>query len=215
MQATTTGNADSIESINQRRADIDWLRVIAFGLLIYFHAAVVFLPQGIPMVINDQASPLAQVFVAFLQEFRLGLLFLVSGMGVQFALRHRERRAFFAERAKRLLIPLVFGTLVLVPPMVYLEKLHIGAQPGSLLNFYSNLFNDVYPHGNLSWHHFWFVAYLFLFCVGSWPLYRWLRQGRMQRYSTWLARGPRLFAFIGVLLVIEIPLRAVFPAFAI
>ncbi|MEM9621036.1 MAG: acyltransferase [Pseudomonadota bacterium] len=222
MQANTSHDAaaptvapsvQAQSAITQRRADIDWLRVIAFGLLIYFHAAVVFLPQGIPMVINEQSSPLAQVFVAFLQEFRLGLLFLVSGMGVQFALRHRDMREFFTERAKRLLIPLVFGIFVLVPPMVYLEKLYIGDMPGSLLDFYAHLFDRVYPQGNLSWHHFWFVAYLFLFCVGSWPLYRSLQSTAMRGIGAWLAKGANLGAVVIVLLLAEIPLRWAFPGF--
>ncbi len=196
-----------------RRADIDWLRVIAFGLLIYFHAAVVFLPQGIPMVINDTASPVLQVFVAFLQEFRLGLLFLVSGMGVKFALGRRDKKQFFLERSRRLLIPLVFGMLVLVPPMVYLEKLHIGADPGSLAEFYGQLFSGVYPRGNLSWHHFWFVAYLFLYCVLSWPFFRRLDGTRPLPWMRCLSGGYGLYTFVGVLFVVEVPLRVFFPGF--
>ncbi len=196
-----------------RRADLDWLRVIAFGLLIYFHAAVVFLPQGIPMVINPQASPTLQVFVAFLQEFRLGLLFMVSGMGVRFALRRRSRNEFFAERGRRLLIPLVFGMLVLVPPMVYLEKLFIGDAPGTFIDFYSNLFSGVYPNGNLSWHHFWFVAYLFIYCICSWRVFSWISGSRFAQWAGWLANGYHLFCFAAVLLCAELPLRAMFPGF--
>ena len=76
------------------------------------------------MVSNSTSSPVLQMFVAFLQEFRLGLLFLVSGMGVRFALATRDNKEFLGERARRLLIPLLFGIIVIVPPMVFLEKVH-------------------------------------------------------------------------------------------
>jgi len=205
-------------AIRARRADLDWLRVIAFGLLIYFHAAVVFLPSGIPMIQNDVASPALQVVVAFLHQFRLALLFLISGVGVRFALKHRNTGAFLRDRSTRLLLPLAFGILVLVPPMVYLEKLFIGAYSGSYLSFYPEFFvSGVYPAGHLSWHHFWFLAYLYLFCVLGLPLFRYFRspRGRAQltEMSMRLPRGAGLYLPVLVLFVVEVPLRAIFPGF--
>jgi peptidoglycan/LPS O-acetylase OafA/YrhL len=158
-------------AINERRADLDWLRVIAFWLLIYFHAAIAFVPGGIPMIQNAEVSPVLQVMVGFLHEFRLALLFLISGVGVSFALRHRNRAQFMRDRAVRLLVPLVFGVLVIVPPMIFLEKRFIAEFTGSFAEFYPTFFIDgVYPVGNLSWHHYWFIFYLFLFCMLGWPI---------------------------------------------
>ena len=117
----------------QRQHDLDWLRVIAFGLLIYFHTAIAFLPYSLPMMNNVESSVGMRMFVAFLQEFRLGLLFMVSGSGVYFALKRRNRSEFFAERSTRLLLPLGFGIAVLVPPMVYMERLFNGQFDGSFL----------------------------------------------------------------------------------
>jgi peptidoglycan/LPS O-acetylase OafA/YrhL len=207
-----TGHAD-------RRVDLDWLRVIAFGLLIYFHAAVAFLPSGIPMIQNDVPSPVLQIFVTFLQQFRLALLFLISGVGVRFALKHRDRSQFISDRAVRLLVPLAFGILVLVPPMVYLEKRFLGTFQGSFVDFYPAFFTSgVYPEGHLSWHHFWFLAYLFLFCVIGWLLFRYFKapagQAMIGTLTTQLSRGGRLWYLpIVVFALAEIPLRAVFPGF--
>jgi peptidoglycan/LPS O-acetylase OafA/YrhL len=206
-------------AIDTRRADLDWLRVIAFGLLIYFHAAIAFVPGGIPMIQNAEASPVLQVFVAFLQQFRLALLFLISGVGVRFALKHRDGRQFMRDRSVRLLAPLAFGILVLVPPMVYLEKRFIGEFQGTFLGFYPAFFTSgVYPRGHLSWHHFWFLAYLFLFCVIGWPLFRHLRTARgvaaIQVLVEHVSQGGRLWYLpILVLALVEIPLRGVFPGF--
>ncbi len=61
-QARARDNTSDI-AINERRADLDWLRVIAFGLLIYFHAAIAFIPGGIPMIQNAESSVVLQVMV--------------------------------------------------------------------------------------------------------------------------------------------------------
>ncbi len=203
-------------SITRRRADLDWLRVIAFGLLIWFHAAVVFLPSGIPMIQNAESSTALQVFVAFLHQFRLALLFLISGVGVRFAMKKRGTGEFVRERSKRLLIPLAVGILALVPPMVYLEKRFIGEIDVGIAAFYPAFFvNGVYPSGHLSWHHFWFLAYLFLFCMLGLPFFRHLtvRGGdRLIRHWTQrLTPGARLFLPIIPLALFEMALRWAFP----
>jgi hypothetical protein len=90
--------------------------------------------------------------------------------------------------------PLVFGMLVIVPPQIYIERLHRGTFQGSYLEFYTSVFELVpYPAGSLSWHHLWFVAYLFVFCMVALPLFAWLRTQRGQallgRAEAVLARG--------------------------
>ncbi len=204
--------------ITSRRADLDWLRVIAFGLLIFFHSAMPFIPNGIPMIQNAPSSPALQIFVGFLHEFRLSLLFLVSGVGVCFALRRRGRTEFFRDRAVRLLVPFLFGVLVIVPPMIFLEKRFLGTFTGSFIEFYPRFFSSgVYPRGNLSWHHYWFIAYLYLFCLIGWPVFAWLNSAagrtRLAQVSARMSRGFGLYLAIAPLAVFEIALRAWFPGF--
>lgn len=152
------------EVINKRRYELDWLRVIAFGVLIYFHAAIFFVPFGQPLIQNEETSTMLEHFIHVSSQFRLALLFFISGVGVYFARRKLNERAFVEERSRRLLIPLGVGLLFVVPPMVYIEKVFLSKFEGSLLDFYPLVFTTgVYPEGNLSWHHFWFIAYLYLF----------------------------------------------------
>jgi hypothetical protein len=87
--------------IQSRRYDLDWVRLIAFGILIYFHTAIIFVPYGLPLIQNAVSSEWMDYFVAFSSQFRLALLFLISGVGVAFARRRRDNRAFLAERSKR------------------------------------------------------------------------------------------------------------------
>jgi glucan biosynthesis protein C len=191
------------------------LRVIAFGALIYFHAAIAFVPGGIPVIQNDTTSGLLVAAVAFLQEFRLALLFLISGAGVRFALRHRSNREFWLERSNRLLRPLGFGIVFLVPIMVFYEKTFIGAFDGNFPEFYARLLVDgVYPKGNLSWHHFWFLAYLYLYCLIGIPAFRKLGEPKciahLQAFAT---RGFNLYLPVIPIIVLEVSLRWLFPGF--
>lgn len=95
--------------ITSRRYDLDWLRVIAFFILIYFHTAVFFIPGGLPMIQNAEVSPGLGVFVDISHQFRLALLFFISGVGVAFARRRRTNTAFLRSEASACLsrLPLV------------------------------------------------------------------------------------------------------------
>ncbi len=202
-----------------RRYDLDWLRVIAFLVLIYFHAAVAFLPDGLPLTINAEPSATLSVLVAFSHNFRLALLFFVSGCGVSFALRHRDKSRFLRERSARLLPPLLFGICVLVPFMVYLEKQYQGESFASFWSFYAAYYTSgVYPEAYLSWHHFWFLAYLYLMCILAWPVVIWMRseQGKqaLNRFAIqWRMHEHGIYYLIVPLLLVEVFLRPLFPGF--
>ena len=201
---------------DDRRYDLDWLRVIAFGILIWFHAAIIFIPGGLPLIQNAETSEPLAWFVSVSHQFRLSLLFLVSGCGVAYARRKRGGMAFVRERSVRLLVPLVFGVFVIVPPMVYLEKLHVGTVDVSFWQFYPSFFSEgVYPDGHLSWHHFWFIAYLFLFCLIGMVWFDRLADLRnpVRRKISILAQGRGIYTMIVPLAVVEILLRAAFPGF--
>ena len=100
--------------------------------------------------------------------------------------------------------------------MVYLEKVFLGGISGDFFSFYSRYFTQgVYPQGNLSWHHFWFVAYLYLFCLLGLRLFKYF-DGSSERISSLINRssaGIGLYAFVVPLFAVEVSLRAFFPGF--
>ena len=151
-----------------RRYDLDWLRVLVFALLIFYHVGMFFVPWGWHIKNNVIYDWLRWPMI-FLNQWRLPILFVISGMGTYYALSKRSLKQFAWERYLRLGIPLFAGMLLVVPPQIYLERLVDGDFTGSYWQFYATeLFRGgPYPEGNISWHHLWFLPYLLLF---SWVL---------------------------------------------
>ncbi|MGW8314450.1 MAG: acyltransferase family protein, partial [Bacteroidales bacterium] len=87
-------------STMERRYDIDWLRVIAIGLLLLYHVGIVFQPWGVFLGFIQSSEPLEWLWppMAMLNVWRIPLLFFVSGMGVCFAIRKRNWKALIMER---------------------------------------------------------------------------------------------------------------------
>jgi peptidoglycan/LPS O-acetylase OafA/YrhL len=158
-----------------RRTELDGLRVSAILLLHLFHVGMMFNRWGWHLK-NPQALPALEPPMEFLHYVRMPLLMVIAGAATAFALERRGATAFLRDRVKRLLLPLVFGMLVIVPPQIYIERVATGAFHGSYLAFYPQVFAfRPYPEGAFSWHHLWFVAYLFVYSVGLLPLLARLR----------------------------------------
>jgi peptidoglycan/LPS O-acetylase OafA/YrhL len=105
-----------------RRYDIDWLRVIAIALLLIYHVVIVFQPWGfyIGFIQSVKTSEAIWIPMALLNVWRIPLLFFVSGMGVCFALRRRDWKQLLLDRARRILLPLIFGSFLIVPIHVFI-----------------------------------------------------------------------------------------------
>lgn len=159
-----------------RRYDLDWLRVVVFGLLIIYHVGMFFVPWGWHIKNNVEYEWMTYPML-FVNQWRLNILFIISGMGTSFALAHRSGKTYIKERLTRLGIPLVMGMLLIIPPQVYIERLVNANYGESYLHF---LFHDsftrgIYPTGNISWHHLWFLPYLLIFSLVLCPLFIYLR----------------------------------------
>src|SRR5690606_7007319 len=113
---------------SERRHDIDWLRVIAIGLLVIYHIAIAFQPWGgmIGFITAKKSWTDLWTPMSMLNVWRIPLLFYVSGMGVFFALRKRNWSQLMLERAKRILVPFIFGIFAIVPIHMYIWRYHFG-----------------------------------------------------------------------------------------
>jgi len=186
-----------------RRYDIDALRVIVFGLLIFYHVGMFFVPWDFHIK-NSVIYPWLAYPMAFLNQWRLPLLFVIAGMGTFFNISKRSGTGFAKERFVRLFIPLVVGILFVVPPQVYYERLDTGAFTGNFFEFWPSMaFAGVYPEGNFSWHHLWFLPYLLLFSLALIPAFLYL----LKHQQAWMiSKTKDLAASKFGLFVLAIPL---------
>ncbi|MFN8343364.1 MAG: acyltransferase [Spirosomataceae bacterium] len=160
-----------MQSSAERSHYVDWVRVLAFFLLIFFHCAMPFVTFGWE-VKNAETSVGLSRLIYWLHQWRLPLLFFISGVGIHFSLRSRSVAAFAGERIVRLLIPLLFAMFFTIPAQVYIERLQQGQFTGSYTAFYPSVWKMVpYPEGTLTWSHLWFVVYLFVFCLLLLPIF--------------------------------------------
>ena len=187
-----------------RRADLDWLRVIAFGLLIFYHAGMAWSGWSWHVTSPDSLEGLREA-MRFLNRWRMPLIFVVSGAAIMLALGDRTPGAFVRDRLKRLLLPLGFGMIVIVPPQVYLERLYSGQFTGSFLQWLPHAFDGVYPKGNMSWHHLWFVAYVLVLTLLLLPVFLWARSESGQAA---VAKAGRIAARYGLHWAMALPLAA-------
>ena len=72
------------------------------------------LGPDIAFIQSEQSLVWLWIPMELVNIWRIPLLFFVSGMGVCFAMRKRDWRGLLEERLKRILLPLVFGALVIV-----------------------------------------------------------------------------------------------------
>lgn len=197
-----------------RRYDLDWLRVIVFGLLIFYHVGMFFVPWGWH-VKNNEIYDWLRWPMLFLNQWRLPILFVISGMGTFYALGKRSMGKFVWERFLRLGIPLVVGMILIVPPQVYFERLVEGAFSGSYWEYFTTVaFDGVYPEGNLSWHHLWFLPYLLVFSWVLAPLFVYLRKHKT-RFIEWvkhlIQKTWGIYLFVIPLYLVESLVEPFFP----
>ncbi|MCT2559263.1 acyltransferase family protein [Tsuneonella sp. YG55] len=148
---------------------MDWLRIGAFALLILYHIGMFFVPWGWHV---KTAEPLQWATVPMLatNSWRIPLLFVVSGYAsaALFA-KSRAPGAFVRNRSARLLVPLVAGMALFVPPQPWVE---LTFRHGYAADFGWFWFHDYFRFGKLdgiqlpTWNHLWFVAYLWLYTIG-------------------------------------------------
>ncbi|MDY6946032.1 MAG: acyltransferase family protein [Pseudomonadota bacterium] len=186
---------------------LDWLRVIAILVLLFFHTGMIFVGWGWH-VMNAQSIAALDAPMDVSHRLRMPLLFMIAGAGMWFALQRRSGMQLFKERSVRLLLPLVLGMFLIVPPQVFFERLFQGQWHGGFGQFFveRTLQFRAYPAGDFSWHHLWFIVYLYVYVPLLLPLMLWWKRRDSKPHA-----GAWLIALALPLAVNEALLKPLFP----
>lgn len=180
----------------ERRHDLDWVRVIAFCLLVVYHVGMYYVSWDWH-VKSPQAGPALEPFMLLTSPWRMTLLFLVSGVATAFMLR-KTSTGFFGQRSRQLLVPLLFGMAVIVPPQSYYQVVEQlpGGYGESYLAFYARYLGGYHgfcgADGCLllpTWNHLWFLPYLWSYTLLAWLLWRLLPASALERVRQWTSRA--------------------------
>ncbi len=158
----------------ERRYDIDWLRVIAIGLLLIYHIAIIFQPWAmfIGFIRSDEALLSIWKPMTMLNVWRIPLLFFVSGMGLHFAMKKRNWKQLLIERAKRILLPFVFGIIAITPLHFFLFQ-----------NYY-NMPLSYFSHIG----HLWFLGNIFVYVLLLSPVFFFLKNNNNGKFKKAIAK---------------------------
>lgn len=157
----------------KRRTDLDNLRWMCVLLLFPYHTFTLYNNWGESYYIHLAQSPALSLAVKLCQPWFMPLLFLLSGVSTVYSLRKRTPGQYLGERCRKLLVPLVSGTLLAVPALTYVaERTHNG-YTGGYLTQYRLFFSktDLVGYaGGFTMAHLWFLAYLLAASLAALPL---------------------------------------------
>jgi glucan biosynthesis protein C len=205
--------------MDERRIDLDWVRIIAFALLIGYHVACFY---GAMTPHNQPLSPRTYGWLAVpmlaLNPWRLLILFIVSGAATRFMADKMRPGALYRTRSARLVPPLLFVTVVLVPPITFVSVEQWFGYRGSFVGFLGHYFtNDQaigYPLPMPNYSYLWFVGYLWIYTLLLIGLLAWAPAalGALQRALERALRGWGLVLWPAAYLTLaNFALQARFP----
>lgn len=154
-----------------RRYDLDWLRVIAFGLLIFYHIGMFYVEWGWH-VKSQYSSSDAHWLMRLLNPWRLSLLFFISGIAFRFFTDKKSTIHATAIRSYRLFLPIFFGMAVIVMPQAYYQLQYQNEIGMGMLEFWKIYLvgSEDYSVSIPTWNHLWYVVYLFVYGLFLAPL---------------------------------------------
>jgi len=191
---------------------IDWLRIIAIMAVFFFHASHFFDPIYWH-VKNPTQSRSVLLFLGFLNIWIMPLFFFLSGAAGSSGLK-KPFFPFLSGKINRLLIPLIIGALILIPPQKYVEALSNHTFSGGYLAFLKEYFGgrmfDYKLGFSSAWigilsYHLWFLGHLFIISLIMLPVMRYIGA----RGEKFLNSVIRLTSFPGGALLLFIPVAIV------
>ncbi|UJX25552.1 acyltransferase [Pseudoalteromonas sp. CF6-2] len=157
-----------------RRYDLDWLRVLAFGLLIFYHTGMLYTQNWGFHFKSQYLSSNIENIMLLLSPWRMGLIWFISGTALRFMIARARLGGFLISRSVRILLPLLIGVWFIVPLQLYAQ---MSQETGLAISYWqfclqffdltSPLFEHyqagIWPHVDVN--HLWYLRSLWQFVI--------------------------------------------------
>lgn len=198
----------SCESL-PRRYELDWLRVLAFGLLIFYHTGMLYSQSWGFHFKSQYLSSGVENAMLLLSPWRMGLIWFISGVALRFIAARLSFWDFLVSRSILILLPLLVGIWFVVPVQLYAQ---MSQESGLTLNywqFYQAFFDlshpifknysaGIWPHVDVN--HLWYLRSLWQFTLLLVLILPLLHLSKFQALITYLCEQSLLIIFIVLLL---------------
>jgi len=173
-------STDIPKIIDSRRYDIDWLRTLAFILLIFYHIGQFYVMDWGWHVKSAYLSEPLKNIMLLVNQWRMPLIFLISGVALSLVESKLSSSKLLESRLSRVLLPLLFGMFLIVPPQVYYELVQSEGYAAGYFEFlklYLNINTTMYSEhqlltirtgfslGLITYNHLWYLLYLFTYTL--------------------------------------------------
>ena len=205
---------------NQRRYDIDWLRVLAFILLIFYHIGQFYVSDWQWHVKSDYQSDFLKNIMLLVNQWRMPLIFLISGVALCLVEPKISNWKLLKTRFVRVWLPLVIGMYLIVPPQLYYQLVQHHDYSGDYWAFfqmYTDPDTQLFPQyhytdlGLLTWNHLWYLAYLWHYTLIYLVLKPILTRIDWQRVTAKLPTALIFLLPVGIFMLYGFLLRPYFP----
>lgn len=196
---------------------LDWLRILAFAGLVVYHVGMYYVSWDFH-VKSPYAGPGLEPWMKLTEPWRMSLLFLISGAATSYMMKGGTSLGLVRRRSARLLLPLLFGMVIVVPPQSYFQVVQKFGYTGNYLDFlflyfghFKGFCSDVHCLILPTWNHLWFLPYLWAYTVlliGLLALWPTLLQGvsilaEVALRGVWLMAIPIVLMLSARLLLFE------------
>jgi len=197
---TQTLNKYSENNLGSRLYFLDWVRILAFAFLVFYHTAMMFVNWGFHIESGHNSIFLKSIMILS-SKWRLDILFLVSGVAISYMITKMSLKSFTWQRVIKLYLPFLFAVAVVVAPQSYYEAIQKGIFEGSFWQFWTSLYftftwdermNAPFP----TYNHMWYVFYLFHYTIVLLPLFSFINSDKgkvsLAKIESWLVKGTRI-----------------------
>ncbi|WP_286235740.1 acyltransferase family protein [Thalassotalea sediminis] len=199
-----------------RRLDLDWLRIVLFGLLILHHIGMFYVANWGFHAKSQYRYEWLESLMLLVEPWRMPAIWIISGIAIRFVLAKVSIVRFVSLRTLRLLLPLAFGIFIIVPPQLFIEMTANGDISMNYWQFMQAFYNEqstifenyqagIWPHIDVN--HLWYLRSLWYYSLYLVILLPLLNSKLLVAIKTWLGNSHGIFTIsLLIILVFSIQL---------